>query len=205
MKNRKKVFIVVGIVLLVVITAAIAIAMVLGSRDQSGNQTDGETQIIDRDRHIGVVGVVTKEAVASAFEGLAGDVQNPTQSGTLVADEAMLGETARFMLKTAKNGHDVYVDVNALAFDNKEELESANTFAGTSEETIDGLGDEARYFTPRRTDAEQQVAVIVLKDNTSYKFSLVQNHNDGIDITQTAAKEALVALAREANFSVVKD
>lgn len=201
MKNRKSIYIAVGIILLLVVVAG-AIVYLVQKMNSSGKQTDEVTQIVDKNKHIGVAGVVTKEAVNSAFEGLAKEASDPVQSGTLVADPNLNGETARYTLKTAKNGKKVYVDVNVLAYVNKEEMEKTKPFAGTGEEAIQGLGDEARYFTPRRTDAEQYAAIIVVKDATSYRFSLTQNHNDGIDITPTAARQALLKLAKEANYSV---
>lgn len=202
MKNRKNIYIAVGIVLLLVLVAGAIIVLV--QKDNKKTTTDDTAQIVDKNKHIGVAGVVTQKMVTDSFKGLAGDVSGPTQSGTLVAEPELEGETARYTLKTDKNGKSVYVDVNVLAFINKDELNKTNPFAGTSEEVISGVGDEARYFTPRATAADEQTAVIVVKDATSYKFSLMQNKNDGIDITQTAAKKALLELAKQANYSIKK-
>ena len=181
-----------------------AIVFLVKSNIKSSQQSADPSQIVDKNKHIGVAGVVTKGAVDKSFEGLAKDASGPKQSGTLVADANLEGETARYTLKTTKNNKTVYVDVNVLAYVNKEELDKTKPFAGTSKESIPGLGDEARYFTPRRTSADVQTAVIVVKDATSYKFSLTQNYNDGIDITETAAKKALLELAKQAKFTIKK-
>ena len=205
MKNRKKMYIIIGVVVAVALATAGIVYAVLQGRDNEPDNTSDTAQIVDPNRHIGVIGVVSREDVNAAFEGLAKDATEPEQSGTLIGEPTLEGESVHYNLTTDKNGYTVQVQVNALAFSSKSELEKATPFAGASEEVIDDLGDEARYFTPRRTDAEQQVAVIVVKDATSYKFSLVQNRNDGMDITETAAKQALLALARDAKLVINKD
>lgn len=199
MNNRKKMYITIGIIIVLVV-AAVVVTLLVRQKDNAKEQTNSPNQLIDTDKHIGVVGVVTKEKVTDSFKGLVANINGPEQSGSLVADPNLVGETARFTAETAKNNHKVYIDVNMLVFKDKQSLEKADTFAGTHEEKIDGLGDEARYYTPRSVGADHQIAVIVVKGVTSYKFSLTQSYNDGIDITRTAAEKALVALARKATF-----
>ncbi|MGO3702116.1 MAG: hypothetical protein ACTJG2_02935 [Candidatus Saccharimonadales bacterium] len=203
MNNRKRIYITIGAVVLIVIIAVVAFVLI--QQRKSGNEQTGEiTQLVDENKHIGVVGVATKGKVTEAFSGLVKDISDPKQSGTLVADKNLDGESVQYTAKTVKNDHQITININVLAYTDKEALEKADPFAGTTDETIDDLGDEARYYLPRATAADQEVAVIVVKDATVYKFSLVQNHNDGIDITRTAAQQALVKLAKESTLAINK-
>ena len=48
--------------------------------------------------------------------------------------------------------------------------------------------------------ADWRAALMVIKGKSIYVFTLLQNYNEGIGITETAAKEALIKLAKQAKF-----
>lgn len=197
---NKKIVAIVVLTLVILVGAATALYVFMNDRSPVDRQNDSNIGV-NKDEHIGVAKVVTKQDIASAFGGdtKVGDVE---QSGTVTIDTQKM-ETATYKVQTTKG--EVTFDVNAITYESKEALQASDPFVGAEKAKVDGVGEEAHYFIPFGQDIfkDQQVALITIKDKTSYKFAIVQNSDD-IKFSADEAKPILLEVAKKAKLEEVK-
>lgn len=198
-KRQGKIFIVVGIVLLLALISWAAILLV-NKYNTKKSDTVEDNRIIDRSKTIGADKIVSSRQVTAAFEGLAKDITGPQKSGVLVADKNSEGEAVLYSMNMLKKEAPATLQVNKFVYKDAEAVKSNLPFEESRGEAVDGIGDMARFFKFRPVAADWQAVVMVIKGNTIYTFTLIQNHNKGIGITDTAAKQALISLAKDANY-----
>lgn len=199
MDNRKKIVIlaIAGVAALVVIGLIVA-SMLTGGRNDADQPLS-----VDTNKHTGVANILSVKQVNEALGDLGKDAKEPKLSGTVNTEE-LHGETASYEFTTLKDKAAI-VDVETRIFPNPKAMKESEPFKETEETKVEGVAaDEARYFVPRAYSADHQVALIATKDNKIFKFSVMQDANQGIDINQRAAKRIVLRLAQAAKFDAVK-
>lgn len=199
MNNQKKIMILVAAgVLAVLVIIGVVVGMMMG---RGTNPSDIAS--VDKDKHLGVDKVLSKDEVNKALGDLGKDAKGPELSGTLKTQQ-LRGETATYEFTTLE-GKRALVDIEVRIFKDKEELQKSKPFEGTQAEKPSGIkADDARYLTPRSVSADDRVALIATKGNKTFKFGVEQNANDGVSINQLAAKRIVLRLAQAANFDAVR-
>lgn len=198
MDNRKKV-----IILAVVSIVAVAAIAIIATSMFVKNRQSSDIPTVDQEKHTGIAQALTVSQVNDALGDLGKGAKEPELSGTLNTEQ-LRGETASYKFTTL-NGKTARVDVEVRIFSNAEAMKRSEPFKETENEKIEGTGaDEARYFIPRSFSADEQVAVIATKGNKTFKFSVMQDANEGIDINQMAGKKIVYRLAQAAKYDTVK-
>lgn len=198
-KRQGKIFIVIGIVALLLLIGWAAASII--QKQKSKNQVaQTDARLIDKNKTIGADKIISSRQVVEAFKGLGKDVHGPHKSGVLVAEKNSQGEAVTYPMKTVKKNVTATLHVNKFIYTDTETLKKNLPFEESRGEAVEGVGDMARYMFIRPVAADWQAVVMVVKDKTLYTFTLIQNYNEGIGITETAAKQALVSLAKNANY-----
>lgn len=199
MDNRKKI----GILVVAAVVALVVIGLIVASMLTGSKSVANQALSVDADKHTGVERLLSVKQVNEALGDLGKDAKEPKLSGTVNTSE-FRGETASYEFKTPKDKTAI-VDVETRIFPNPKAMKEREPFKETEESLVEGVAaDEARYFVPRAYSADHQVALIATKDNKIFKFSVMQNANQGIDINQQAAKRIVLRLAKAADFEAIK-
>lgn len=199
MESRKKILILAGTGVLALLVIGVIIAGMFTSEQTETNQPLS----VEEGTHIGVDKILSQKQVNEALGDLGRDAKRASLSGTVNTDD-LRGETASYAFTTLE-GKQAVIDIEARIFPSAEAMKEDEPFRETEEKELKDIdADEAHYFLPRPYSADHQVALIATKGNTIYKFSVMQNANDGVDINQRAAKRIVLRLAQTANFDAVK-
>ena len=202
MKVQGKIFIVVSIILLLILISWAIIKLAGQNKTKSGEKTQDE-RVFNRSVTIGADKIVTEKQVKDSFKDLAKDFSKPEVSGVLVAQKDSLGEGVKYGMTMTKNNVAASIHINKFTYEKEEDLKKniknipIIEGQGTS---IKDLGDSARFYMFAPVAADWRAALMVIKGKSIYVFTLLQNYNEGIGITETAAKEALIKLAKQAKF-----
>ena len=202
MDTRKKI-IAIAAVIVVAVGGIIAVAYIIGNENKTGTRPADSTTMpsVNKDEHLGTAKVVSQKTLQAAF-GEGSSAAAPQESGTVNIGTTR-SETATFAVKSPKG--DVSFEVDVRTYASKADLEQNGPFVGAEEPKIGGVGEEAHYLIPYQQSIlkEQQVALIVIKGKTSYKFALVQK-SDNIVYDTDAAKAVVLEVAKKANLNEVK-
>lgn len=197
---NKKIVAIVVLTLVILVGAATILYVIMNDRSRVDRQNDSNIGV-NKEEHIGVAKVVTKQNIAAAFGG-ATKVSDAEQSGTVTIDTQKM-ETATYKVQTTKG--EVTFEVNAISYESKDALQASGPFVGAEQVKVDGVGEEAHYFIPfgQNMLKEQQVSLLTIKDATSYKFAIVQNSDD-VKYSADEAKPILLEVAKKAKLEEVK-
>ena len=199
MKLQGKIFIVAGIVIvLILIGWSIVTLMNQGKKNDSNNET--QNSIIDTAATIGAKEVVSRENIEESFKDLAKEIGQAEDSGVMVSDRALLAESVKFAMKMTKNDMPADLYASKFTYNDKEVLNQNHPITNEQADKVEGLGEVAKFYAFAPVSADWRAVLMVVKDKTIYTFTLIQNYEKGIGITETAAKEALVNLAGKAKF-----
>ena len=199
MKVQGKIFIVVSIILLLILISWAIIKLAGQNKTKSGEKTQDE-RVFNRSVTIGADKIVTEKQVKDSFKDLAKDFSKPEVSGVLVAQKDSLGEGVKYGMTMTKNNVAASIHINKFTYEKEEDLKKNIPIAEGQGASIKDLGDSARFYMFAPVAADWRAALMVIKGKSIYVFTLLQNYNEGIGITETAAKEALIKLAKQAKF-----
>lgn len=199
MKVQGKIFIVVSIILLLILISWAIIKLAGQNKTKSGEKTQDE-RVFNRSVTIGADKIVTENQVKDSFKGLAKDFSKPEVSGVLVAQKDSLGEGVKYGMTMTKNNVAASIHINKFTYEKEEDLKKNIPIVEGQGTSIKDLGDSARFYMFAPVAADWRAALMVIKGKSIYVFTLLQNYNEGIGITETAAKEALIKLAKQAKF-----
>ena len=184
--------------LLILISWAI-IKLAGQNKTKSGEKTQDE-RVFNRSVTIGADKIVTEKQVKDSFKDLAKDFSKPEVSGVLVAQKDSLGEGVKYGMTMTKNNVAASIHINKFTYEKEEDLKKNIPIIEGQGTSIKDLGDSARFYMFAPVAADWRAALMVIKGKSIYVFTLLQNYNEGIGITETAAKEALIKLAKQAKF-----
>lgn len=199
MKVQGKIFIVVSIILLLILISWAIIKLAGQNKTKSGEKTQDE-RVFNRSVTIGADKIVTEKQVKDSFKDLAKDFSKPEVSGVLVAQKDSLGEGVKYGMTMTKNNVAASIHINKFTYEKEEDLKKNIPIIEGQGTSIKDLGDSARFYMFAPVSADWRAALMVIKGKSIYVFTLLQNYNEGIGITETAAKEALIKLAKQAKF-----
>lgn len=199
MKVQGKIFIVVSIILLLILISWAIIKLAGQNKTKSGEKTQDE-RVFNRSVTIGANKIVTEKQVKDSFKDLAKDFSKPEVSGVLVAQKDSLGEGVKYGMTMTKNNVAASIHINKFTYEKEEDLKKNIPIVEGQGISIKDLGDSARFYMFAPVAADWRAALMVIKGKSIYVFTLLQNYNEGIGITETAAKEALIKLAKQAKF-----
>ncbi len=199
MKVQGKIFIVVSIILLLILISWAIIKLAGQNKTKSGEKTQDE-RVFNRSVTIGADKIVTEKQVKDSFKDLAKDFSKPEVSGVLVAQKDSLGEGVKYGMTMTKNNVAASIHINKFTYEKEEDLKKNIPIVEGQGTSIKDLGDSARFYMFAPVAADWRAALMVIKGKSIYVFTLLQNYNEGIGITETAAKEALIKLAKQAKF-----
>ena len=199
MKVQGKIFIVVSIILLLILISWAIIKLAGQNKTKSGEKTQDE-RVFNRSVTIGADKIVTEKQVKDSFKDLAKDFSEPEVSGVLVAQKDSLGEGVKYGMTMTKNNVAASIHINKFTYEKEEDLKKNIPIVEGQGASIKDLGDSARFYMFAPVAADWRAALMVIKGKSIYVFTLLQNYNEGIGITETAAKEALIKLAKQAKF-----
>ena len=199
MKVQGKIFIVVSIILLLILISWAIIKLAGQNKTKSGEKTQDE-RVFNRSVTIGADKIVTEKQVKDSFKDLAKDFSKPEVSGVLVAQKDSLGEGVKYGMTMTKNNVAASIHINKFTYEKEEDLKKNIPIVEGQGASIKDLGDSARFYMFAPIAADWRAALMVVKGKSIYVFTLLQNYNEGIGITETAAKEALIKLAKQAKF-----
>ena len=199
MKVQGKIFIVVSIILLLILISWAIIKLAGQNKTKSGEKTQDE-RVFNRSVTIGADKIVTEKQVKDSFKDLAKDFSKPEVSGVLVAQKDSLGEGVKYGMTMTKNNVAASIHINKFTYEKEEDLKKNIPIIEGQGTSIKYLGDSARFYMFAPVAADWRAALMVIKGKSIYVFTLLQNYNEGIGITETAAKEALIKLAKQAKF-----
>lgn len=199
MKVQGKIFIVVSIILLLILISWAIIKLAGQNKTKSGEKTQDE-RVFNRSVTIGANKIVTEKQVKDSFKDLAKDFSKPEVSGVLVAQKDSLGEGVKYGMTMTKNNVAASIHINKFTYEKEEDLKKNIPIIEGQGTSIKDLGDSARFYMFAPVAADWRAALMVIKGKSIYVFTLLQNYNEGIGITETAAKEALIKLAKQAKF-----
>lgn len=199
MKVQGKIFIVVSIILLLILISWAIIKLAGQNKTKSGEKTQDE-RVFNRSVTIGADKIVTEKQVKDSFKDLAKDFSKPEVSGVLVAQKDSLGEGVKYGMTMTKNNVAASIHINKFTYEKEEDLKKNIPITEGQGASIKDLGDSARFYMFAPVAADWRAALMVIKGKSIYVFTLLQNYNEGIGITETAAKEALIKLAKQAKF-----
>lgn len=199
MKVQGKIFIVVSIILLLILISWAIIKLAGPNKTKSGEKTQDE-RVFNRSVTIGANKIVTEKQVKDSFKDLAKDFSKPEVSGVLVAQKDSLGEGVKYGMTMTKNNVAASIHINKFTYEKEEDLKKNIPIVEGQGISIKDLGDSARFYMFAPVAADWRAALMVIKGKSIYVFTLLQNYNEGIGITETAAKEALIKLAKQAKF-----
>lgn len=199
MKVQGKIFIVVSIILLLILISWAIIKLAGQNKTKSGETTQDE-RVFNRSVTIGADKIVTEKQVKDSFKDLAKDFSKPEVSGVLVAQKDSLGEGVKYGMTMTKNNVAASIHINKFTYEKEEDLKKNIPIVEGQGTSIKDLGDSARFYMFAPVAADWRAALMVIKGKSIYVFTLLQNYNEGIGITETAAKEALIKLAKQAKF-----
>ena len=199
MKVQGKIFIVVSIILLLILISWAIIKLAGQNKTKSGEKTQDE-RVFNRSVTIGADKIVTEKQVKDSFKDLAKDFSKPEVSGVLVAQKDSLGEGVKYGMTMTKNNVAASIHMNKFTYEKEEDLKKNIPIIEGQGTSIKDLGDSARFYMFAPVAADWRAALMVIKGKSIYVFTLLQNYNEGIGITETAAKEALIKLAKQAKF-----
>ena len=199
MKVQGKIFIVVSIILLLILISWAIIKLAGQNKTKSGEKTQDE-RVFNRSVTIGADKIVTENQVKDSFKDLAKDFGKPEVSGVLVAQKDSLGEGVKYGMTMTKNNVAASIHINKFTYEKEEDLKKNIPIVEGQGASIKDLGDSARFYMFAPVAADWRAALMVIKGKSIYVFTLLQNYNEGIGITETAAKEALIKLAKQAKF-----
>ena len=199
MKVQGKIFIVVSIILLLILISWAIIKLAGQNKTKSGEKTQDE-RVFNRSVTIGADKIVTEKQVKDSFKDLAKDFSKPEVSGVLVAQKDSLGEGVKYGMTMTKNNVAASIHINKFTYEKEEDLKKNIPIVEGQGASIKYLGDSARFYMFAPVAADWRAALMVIKGKSIYVFTLLQNYNEGIGITETAAKEALIKLAKQAKF-----
>ena len=199
MKVQGKIFIVVSIILLLILISWAIIKLAGQNKTKSGEKTQDE-RVFNRSVTIGADKIVTENQVKDSFKDLAKDFSKPQVSGVLVAQKDSLGEGVKYGMTMTKNNVAASIHINKFTYEKEEDLKKNIPIVEGQGTSIKALGDSARFYMFAPVAADWRAALMVIKGKSIYVFTLLQNYNEGIGITETAAKEALIKLAKQAKF-----
>lgn len=199
MKVQGKIFIVVSIILLLILISWAIIKLAGQNKTKSGEKTQDE-RVFNRSVTIGADKIVTEKQVKDSFKDLAKDFSKPEVSGVLVAQKDSLGEGVKYGMTMTKNNVAASIHINKFTYEKEEDLKKNIPIVEGQGISIKDLGDSARFYMFAPVAADWRAALMVIKGKSIYVFTLLQNYNEGIGITETAAKEALIKLAKQAKF-----
>lgn len=199
MKVQGKIFIVVSIILLLILISWAIIKLAGQNKTKSGEKTQDE-RVFNRSVTIGADKIVTEKQVKDSFKDLAKDFSKPEVSGVLVAQKDSLGEGVKYGMTMTKNNVAASIHINKFTYEKEEDLKKNTPIIEGQGTSIKDLGDSARFYMFAPVAADWRAALMVIKGKSIYVFTLLQNYNEGIGITETAAKEALIKLAKQAKF-----
>lgn len=199
MKVQGKIFIVVSIILLLILISWAIIKLAGQNKTKSGEKTQDE-RIFNRSVTIGADKIVTEKQVKDSFKDLAKDFSKPEVSGVLVAQKDSLGEGVKYGMTMIKNNVAASIHINKFTYEKEEDLKKNIPIIEGQGTSVKDLGDSARFYMFAPVAADWRAALMVIKGKSIYVFTLLQNYNEGIGITETAAKEALIKLAKQAKF-----
>ena len=202
MKVQGKIFIVVSIILLLILISWAIIKLAGQNKTKSGEKTQDE-RVFNRSVTIGADKIVTEKQVKDSFKDLAKDFSKPEVSGVLVAQKDSLGEGVKYGMTMTKNNVAASIHINKFTYEKEEDLKKNIPIIEGQGTSIKDLGDSARFYMFAPVAADWRAALMVIKGKSIYVFTLLQNYNEGIGITETAAKEALIKLAKQAKFEDV--
>lgn len=202
MKVQGKIFIVVSIILLLILISWAIIKLAGQNKTKSGEKTQDE-RVFNRSVTIGADKIVTENQVKDSFKDLAKDFSKPEVSGVLVAQKDSLGEGVKYGMTMTKNNVAASIHINKFTYEKEEDLKKNIPIIEGQGTSIKDLGDSARFYMFAPVAADWRAALMVIKGKSIYVFTLLQNYNEGIGITETAAKEALIKLAKQAKFEDV--
>ena len=195
MKVQGKIFIVVSIILLLILISWAIIKLAGQNKTKSGEKTQDE-RVFNRSVTIGADKIVTEKQVKDSFKDLAKDFSKPEVSGVLVAQKDSLGEGVKYGMTMTKNNVAASIHINKFTYEKEEDLKKNIPIIEGQGTSIKDLGDSARFYMFAPVAADWRAALMVIKGKSIYVFTLLQNYNEGIGITETAAKEALIKLAK---------
>ncbi len=199
MKVQGKIFIVVSIILLLILISWAIIKLAGQNKTKSGEKTQDE-RVFNRSVTIGADKIVTEKQVKDSFKDLAKDFSKPEVSGVLVAQKDSLGEGVKYGMTMTKNNVAASIHINKFTYEKEEDLKKNIPIVEGQGTSVKDLGDSARFYMFAPVAADWRAALMVVKGKSIYVFTLLQNYNEGIGITETAAKEALIKLAKQAKF-----
>lgn len=199
MKVQGKIFIVVSIILLLILISWAIIKLAGQNKTKSGEKTQDE-RVFNRSVTIGADKIVTENQVKDSFKDLAKDFSKPEVSGVLVAQKYSLGEGVKYGMTMTKNNVAASIHINKFTYEKEEDLKKNIPIVEGQGTSVKDLGDSARFYMFAPVAADWRAALMVIKGKSIYVFTLLQNYNEGIGITETAAKEALIKLAKQAKF-----
>lgn len=199
MKVQGKIFIVVSIILLLILISWAIIKLAGQNKTKSGEKTQDE-RVFNRSVTIGADKIVTEKQVKDSFKDLAKNFSKPEVSGVLVAQKDSLGEGVKYGMTMTKNNVAASIHINKFIYEKEEDLKKNIPIIEGQGTSIKDLGDSARFYMFAPVAADWRAALMVIKGKSIYVFTLLQNYNEGIGITETAAKEALIKLAKQAKF-----
>ncbi len=199
MKVQGKIFIVVSIILLLILISWAIIKLAGQNKTKSGEKTQDE-RVFNRSVTIGADKIVTEKQVKDSFKDLAKDFSKPEVSGVLVAQKDSLGEGVKYGMTMTKNNVAASIHINKFTYEKEEDLKKNIPIVEGQGTSVKDLGDSARFYMFAPVAADWRAALMVIKGKSIYVFTLLQNYNEGIGITETAAKEALIKLAKQAKF-----
>ena len=199
MKVQGKIFIVVSIILLLILISWAIIKLAGQNKTKSGEKTQDE-RVFNRSVTIGADKIVTEKQVKDSFKDFAKDFSKPEVSGVLVAQKDSLGEGVKYGMTMTKNNVAASIHINKFTYEKEEDLKKNIPIIEGQGTSIKDLGDSARFYMFAPVAADWRAALMVIKGKSIYVFTLLQNYNEGIGITETAAKEALIKLAKQAKF-----
>lgn len=199
MKVQGKIFIVVSIILLLILISWAIIKLAGQNKTKSGEKTQDE-RVFNRSVTIGADKIVTENQVKDSFKDLAKNFSKPEVSGVLVAQKDSLGEGVKYGMTMTKNNVAASIHINKFTYEKEEDLKKNIPIVEGQGTPIKDLGDSARFYMFAPVAADWRAALMVIKGKSIYVFTLLQNYNEGIGITETAAKEALIKLAKQAKF-----
>ena len=199
MKVQGKIFIVVSIILLLILISWAIIKLAGQNKTKSGEKTQDE-RVFNRSVTIGADKIVTEKQVKDSFKDLAKNFSKPEVSGVLVAQKDSLGEGVKYGMTMTKNNVAASIHINKFTYEKEEDLKKNIPIIEGQGTSIKDLGNSARFYMFAPVAADWRAALMVIKGKSIYVFTLLQNYNEGIGITETAAKEALIKLAKQAKF-----
>ena len=187
------------IILLLILISWAIIKLAGQNKTKSGEKTQDE-RVFNRSVTIGADKIVTEKQVKDSFKDLAKNFSKPEVSGVLVAQKDSLGEGVKYGMTMTKNNVAASIHINKFTYEKEEDLKKNIPIIEGQGTSIKDLGDSARFYMFAPVAADWRAALMVIKGKSIYVFTLLQNYNEGIGITETAAKEALIKLAKQAKF-----